>query len=330
MDRAEDKTGYKAPLRLPKRRHLPSLGSFATFEVAAKHLSFTLAANELHVSQAAISQHIRGLEKALGCQLFLRKRNGMELTAEGQTLLQAVTQGLDRLSDGIFQIAQDTDSRVITIAGTYAGISHFVKPLADSFRAQRPDIRFTLLASDENDQLQDFEEVDLAIICGNERAEIGRHLIELFPEVVDPVCSPAYLAAAGPFGEPADLARAELMELHRMHWSADAISWYPLTWRDWFRHHCPEVEEPAPGFVTNSYGALVEAALEGQGAILGWRHLVHKAVAQGRLVRIFNRPLDARRNYYLKIRPAARDNPHVQAFVAHLLDEIRCLPGLRD
>lgn len=335
MDRRDDRNGLpqkgSPPAVLsPKRRHLPSLGSFATFEVAAKHLSFTLAASELHVSQAAVSQHIRGLEKALDCQLFVRKRNGMELTAEGRTLLDAVTQGLDRLSDGIFQIGQNTDSKVITVSGTYAGVANFIKPIADAFRQKRPDIRFTLLASDENDKLPDFDEVDVAIVCGNERSEIGQNLIELFPEIVDPVCSPAYLEAAGPFEAPEDLARAELMELHRMHWSSDAISWYPLTWRDWFRHHCPNIEEPAPGFVTNSYGMLVEAAIEGQGVILGWRHLVHKAVAQGRLVRILNRPLDAGRSYYLRIKTGSRDNPHVQSFVAYLLEEIGRLPALHD
>ncbi|MGV6873150.1 LysR substrate-binding domain-containing protein [Pseudochelatococcus sp. B33] len=321
--------GAPPALRPPKRRYLPSLGSFATFEVAAKHLSFTLAANELHVSQAAVSQQIRGLEKALGCHLFVRKRNGMELTAEGHTLLNAVTQGLDRLSDGIFQIGQSIDSKAITIAGTYAGVSHFVKPITDTFRSLHPDIRFTLLASDENDRLQDFEEVDLAIICGNERSQIGQDLIHLFPEVVDPVCSPAYLEARGPFRRPEDLLHAELMELHRMHWSSDAISWYPLTWRDWFRHHCPDIEEPLPGFVTNSYGLLVEAALDGQGAILGWRHLVHKAVAQGRLVRMFDLPLDAKRSYFLKIRAGARENPYVREFVAYLLEAITNLPALR-
>lgn len=335
MDRRNDRNGSPQKgsppaLRPPRRRHLPSLGSFATFEVAAKHLSFTLAAGELHVSQAAVSQHIRGLEKALNCQLFVRKRNGMELTAEGQILLEAVKQGLDRLSDGLFQIGQNIDSKVITVSGTYAGVAQFIKPITDSFRRRRPDIRFTLLASDENVNLPEFEEVDVAIICGNERSEIGHDLIELFPEVVDPVCSPAYLERAGPFEAPQDLARAELMELHRMHWSSDAISWYPLSWRDWFRQHCPDVEEPAPSFVTNSYTMLVEAALDGQGAILGWRHLVHKAVAQGRLVRMVNRPLDARRSYYLRIKNGSRDNPHVQAFVTHLLEEIRISPAFRD
>ncbi|MFT3689313.1 LysR substrate-binding domain-containing protein [Paenirhodobacter sp.] len=321
--------GNPAKNRFSKRRHLPSLGSFATFEVAAKHLSFTQAASELNVTQAAISQQIRGLEKALGRQLFLRKHNSMELTSEGRMLLDAVTQGLDRLGEAIFRIGQSSGSQAITIAGTYAGVSNFIKPITDDFRRDNPEVRFTLLASDENDRLQDFEEVDIAVICGNERSEIGHTLIALFPEVVEPVCSPAYLSQHGPFTAPGDLARAALMELHRMHWSSDAIAWYPLTWRDWFRMHAPEISEIPQDFVSNSYGLLVEAAERGQGVILGFRHLVHQAVTQGRLVRIFESPLNAGRTYYLKLNPRTCDSPNVRAFVGYLLDTIDEMPLLR-
>lgn len=314
--------------RPPKRRHLPSLGSFATFEIAAKHLSFTLAASELNVTQAAISQHIRGLEKALGCQLFLRKHNSMELTAEGRVLLQAVTQGLDRLSDAIVQVGKDGDSRTITLSGTYAGMSNFMKPLVDSYRADHPEILFTLLASDENDHLQDFEEVDIAIICGNERSEIGDHLTLLFSEIVDPVCSPGYLAAHGPFERPEDLLRADIMELHRLHWSSEAIGWYPLRWVDWFHHHSPELEAPSPAFLTNSYGMLVQSAIEGGGVILGWRHHVYQPLAEGTLVKVFDMPLNSGRSYYLKLKPRALEKPHIRAFVSYLEGRIRDIPAL--
>lgn len=314
--------------RPPKRRHLPSLGSFATFEIAAKHLSFTLAASELHVTQAAISQHIRGLEKALGCQLFLRKHNRMELTSEGRVLLEAVTHGLDRLSDAILQVGKDGDSRTITLSGTYAGMSNFIKPLIDAYRVENPQIQFTLLASDENDRLQDFEEVDIAIICGNERSEIGDHLTPLFSEIVDPVCSPEYLAAAGPFNRPEDLLNADIMELHRLHWSSEAIGWYPLRWVDWFHHHIGDVEPPSPTFVTNSYGMLVQSAIAGHGVILGWRHHVFQPLAQGKLVKVFDLPLNSGRSYYLKLKPRAREKPHIRAFVKYLRDSIENIPML--
>lgn len=320
-----EKPGFSAP----KRRHLPSLGSFATFEVAAKHLSFTQAASELFVTQVAVSQQIRGLEKALGCRLFLRKRKGMELTPEGETLLEAVSRGLDTFSDAIFRIGNKAERSQITIAGTHAGIMHFMKPVTDSFREKHPDIRFTLLASDENDRLQDFEEVDLSFICGNERTEIGRNPIRLFPEIVDPVCAPSYLETIGKIRSPDELAGVSLMELHRMHWSSEAISWYPVAWRDWFHLHVPSVDEPEPDFVTNSYNTLIDAALGGDGVILGWRHLVQHLVQQGRLVRLLDCPLDTGRSYYMKVNQEADGNPIVQMFIDHLKREIERFPVLQ-
>lgn len=309
--------------RLPSRRHLPSLASFATFEVAAKHLSFTLAADEMNVTQAAVSQHIRGLEKALNCQLFLRMHNSMELTYQGRILLEAVSQGLDRLSEAIFRIGRNDGDGTITIASTYAGASYFIKPITDAFRRKHPDACFTLLASDENDRLQDFEEVDLAVICGNDRSVVGPNLIPLFPEVVEPVCAPAYLERCGPFTAPEDLANADLMELHRLHWSSDAIGWLPLTWHDWFRSYAPDVEQGPQHFVSNTYGLLMDAAKAGEGVMLGWRHLVYQAVSHGQLVRLFDKPLDAGRTYYLKINPRTADNEAVRTFVNYFLKVIK-------
>ena len=86
------------------KKNLPSLGSFATFEVAAKHLSFTAAARELNVSQTAISQHIRYLERALELSLFVRKHNSLELTPQGSQLLKCVSEGLGSISSGVMQL----------------------------------------------------------------------------------------------------------------------------------------------------------------------------------------------------------------------------------
>jgi len=201
-----------------KRRYLPSLGALATFEIAAKYLSFTLAANELHVTQAAISQQIRSLERDLSCCLFRRRHNALELTLEGQILADAVGRGLDSLSDGIGQICRQIGDTTITLCATYAGILHYIKPLTDKFCITRPETHFCLLAIDENSRMQDFEEVDLAILYGKERCEIGQHLIFLFEEITYPVCSPDYLRENGIITTAKDVAKASIMELHRIHW----------------------------------------------------------------------------------------------------------------
>lgn len=182
-----------------KRRYLPSLGALATFEVAAKHLSFTLAGNELNVTQAAISQQIRGLEKALGVALFLRGHNSLTLTAAGQQVLAAVSSGLDRICAVVDTLNRPADIPVITCSGTNAAVHCWFKPQVDRFCAAHPEVHFVLLASDEDDTLRNFDQVDISLICGNERCDVGENLYFLFQEIVEPVCSPAYLRRRGPF-----------------------------------------------------------------------------------------------------------------------------------
>ncbi|WP_108263190.1 LysR substrate-binding domain-containing protein [Mangrovicoccus ximenensis] len=303
----------------PRRRYLPSLQAFATFEVAAKHLSFTLAATELNVTQAAVSQQIRGLEKALGCTLFRRLHNALELTGEGTRLLGAVTSGLDGICDAIAGIDPEEGEAAITISGTQAVIAYWLAPRLDAFRALHPEARFVLLASDENDRLRNFAEVDLSVICGNERCDPGERLVYLFDETVRPVCSPDFLARHGPFGDTALLAEAALLELHPMHWSSEAIGWTPLSWKDWFRSQGAPMPERAFRLVSNSYPVLVEAGLRGEGVLLGWDHLVGRHLEQELLVPAQGGILRLDRGYYLKLNAASAERPLVREFADFLL-----------
>lgn len=306
----------------PKRRYLPSLGSFATFEVAAKHLSFTLASAELNVTQGAISQQIRGLEKALDVTLFVRKHNSLELTPEGEKLLNAVSRGLDHICDGIDEITAPSGMPVITCSGTHAAIACWLNPYLDRFRSDNPSVRFVLLVSDEDDTLRNFDEVDVSVICGNERCNVGEMLYYLFPETVEPVCSPAYLSKHGPFENPQSLERAHLLELHRKHWSSDAIGWQPITWDDWFQASGVVMPPLSPVLVSNNYPLLLEAAVSGEGVILGWRHLVKALIEKGKLCRLFNQPLRVERGYYLKLNAASMGKPYVRQFIEFVLSDL--------
>jgi DNA-binding transcriptional LysR family regulator len=305
-----------------KRRYLPSLGSFATFEVAAKHLSFTVAANELNVTQAAISQQIRGLEKALGMTLFVRRRNALELSQEGYRLFGAVSKGLDAICDAIDEISDPSKTTVIVCSGTIAIVSFWLKSYLDAFAATHPDLRFVLFASDEDDTLRNFDEVDFSLICGNERCEVGENLYYLFSELIEPVCSPAYARLHGPFTDVMSVAKAELLDLHPMHWSSDAISRYPFNWQDWFGAKNFEGPIRQPTIVSNSYTILVESAVGGQGIILGWHHLVRSHLEQGKLVALLDSPLRVDRRNYLKVNKASFDKPYVQELLDFILKDV--------
>lgn len=310
-------------MRPVRRRYLPSLGALATFEVAAKHLSFTLAAKELNITQGAVSQQIRLLEKALDVSLFVRKHNALELTPAGTDLFASVAAGLDTISEGVGQLYPGNQPQTITISATNGMAAYWLKPLIDSFRADHADVGFVVLASDEDGAMRNYSGVDIALLCGNERSEVGEELHYLFPETAQPVCSPSYMAAHGPFETPQDLNRANLLHLHERHWSADAIGWQPLGWEEWFRAQGAHWERGPSSLSTNKVSLLIEAALAGEGVMLGWQHMVAALVEQGQLVLAHPAPVTAGRGNFLRCQTASLQRPAVASFVDHLLASLK-------
>ncbi len=308
------------------RRHLPSLGSFATFEVAARHLSFTAAARELNVTQAAVSQQIRALEEALETRLFRRQPGGLEITDAGAGLLRAVSAGLDTVTAGVAALhpAPD-DTTPITIAATIGVATHWVTALTRAWQRHEPEARFVLLASDEDDRLHRAQGVDLAFICGNDRSNAGDELYYLFPEMVQPVCSPGFLAEHGPFDPAERLLDQPLLHLHDSHWHSRAINWQPLTWASWFEAQGVAYTQPVPALETNCNPILIDAACRSEGVILGWRHIVADQMARGDLVAAHPFTLRVERANFLKVN--APDRPDLRRFVEFVLDESRAIAG---
>lgn len=310
-------------MRPVRRRYLPSLGALATFEVAAKHLSFTLAAKELHITQGAVSQQIRLLEKALEVDLFIRRHNALDLTPAGSDLFAAVTAGLDTISAGVALMQPEAMPETITVSATNGMAAYWLKPLIDGFRDDHPSVGFVILASDEDDTLRNYSGVDLSLLCGNERSEVGEVLHYLFPETAQPVCAPGYFAAHGPFDRPESLNRANLLHLHERHWSADAIGWQPLGWEEWFRAQGARWERGASSLSSNKVGLLIEATLAGEGVMLGWQHMVQHHLRDGRLVLARPEAITAGRGNFLRCQTAALQRPAVSRFVDHLLQALK-------
>ncbi len=309
-------------MRPVRRRYLPSLGALATFEVAAKHLSFTLAAKELNITQGAVSQQIRILERALEVPLFVRKHNALELTQAGTDLYSAVAAGLDTISAGIGLLQPEAQPQTVTISATDGMATFWLKPLIDSFRTEHPSVGFVILASDEDDTMRNYSGIDIALLCGNERCEVGEVLHFLFPEAAEPVCSPGYLAEHGPFPDAQSLNRANLLHLHERHWSADAIGWQPLGWEEWFRAQGARWEKGPSSLSANKVALLVEATLAGEGVMLGWQHMVRRLLDAGRLVNAHPAPVTAGRGNFLKCQTASIQRPAVARFVEHLLQSL--------
>lgn len=163
----------------------------------------------------------------LGAPFFHRKHNALELTFAGSTLFSAVNAGLNIISGGI-NLLTPTAAPEITISATDALATYWLKPLIDSFRAEHPDVHFTVLASDDDPSLSQHSGVDIALLCGNERFEIGDALHLMYPEIGQPVCTPAFLREHGPFPDAESLTGVNLLHLHERHWSSGAIQWHPL------------------------------------------------------------------------------------------------------
>lgn len=316
-------TGGKWRVKPIRRRHLPSLGALATFEVAAKHLSFTLAARELNITQGAVSQQIRLLERALDTALFIRRHNALDLTAAGADLYAAVAAGLDRISAGVGLLQPEAAPQAVTVSATDALAALWLKPLIDSFRADHPAACFTVLASDEDAGLSQHALVDIALLCGNERFDIGDELHLMYPEVAQPVCSPACLAAHGPFADAESLTRAPLLHLHERHWSAGAIQWHPLGWEEWFAAQGVPYRNAGVGLSTNKVTLLTEAAVAGEGVMLGIDNLVRGHIRSGALVFAHPARIASGRSNFMKVNPVARARPLVARFADHLLQALR-------
>lgn len=310
-------------MRSVRRRRLPSLGALATFEVAAKHLSFTLAAKELNITQGAVSQQIRLLERALDTDLFIRKHNALDLTEAGNELFAAVEAGLDTISAGVGQLQLDASPQTVTISATDALAAYWLKPLIDSFRIDHPLVSFVVLASDEDAALSNYSGIDIALLCGNERFEVGDELHLMYPEVAQPVCTPAYLAAHGPFPDADSLNRTNLLHLHDRHWSAGAIQWHPLGWEEWFRAQGARLQRNPSSLSTNKVTLLTEACLAGEGVMLGIQNLVRGHIESGALVHAHPATITSGRANFMKCHAAARERPVVARFVDHLLRDLR-------
>src|SRR6056297_39172 len=176
------------------KRELPPLNALATFESAARLASFTRAAEELHVSQAAVSRQVARLEQQLGTRLFHRGRRRLALTGAGRRLQESVTTGLGEIARGVRRVRMSTDEPPVTLAATIAFATYWLMPRMHTFREHYPDIDVRLLA-DDREADPGADDVDIAICYGEGSPITGQHRALLGAESIVPVCSPGYHAA---------------------------------------------------------------------------------------------------------------------------------------
>ena len=296
------------------RRSIPSMSALATFEAAARLGSFTQAAAELGVTQAAVSRQIRLLETDLNVALFLRANRRVVLTAQGAALAGTVGQAFTSMAEMIDTIRQPLQRDTVTLGATLA-FSHFwILPRLPAFRAAHPGVQLRLLAEDAMGDLRR-DRLDVVVRFGRPPFADARSLAS-HPEEVFPVCSPALLTRHGLSAETADPALLPRIGVDFVH-----PSW--LRWQAWARAVgwgegmlAAAVDRSQLRF--NHYTDAIQAAVNGEGVTLGWATLVAELLADGRLLRLGRHRLETPDRYHILI-PAGRDpSPAAAQLVAWL------------
>ncbi len=255
---------------------LPPLNSLVAFEAAARHLSFTLAATELNVTQGAISRQVRLLEDYLGKTLFERTTRAMNLTPTGSHYYETVRESLLQLAGATGDIRNWRGELQVTVATSTAMASLWLLPKVAEFQRNHEEIDLRIIA---HDYVKDYSRLDCDLALYYCRSAPKDMLVTpLFSEEVFPVCSPGYLAKHPELLGIEQLAGCTWLWLEDPH-----RDW--IGWPEWFRRIGLPGQEPKHRIKINSYSMLIQSALNGQGVALAWNNLVNNHLETGALVR---------------------------------------------
>jgi LysR family transcriptional regulator, glycine cleavage system transcriptional activator len=282
---------------------LPSLNGLRAFEAAARHLSFTLAASELNVTQTAISHQIRRLEEELGLRLFIRKNRALALTPQARDYLPGVRAAFNDLRLATDRLLRKDDDKVLTVSTLASLAAKWLLPRLTAFQEAHPgiDVRITTSTA-----LVDFKngDVDAAIRYGRGNWP-GLRAEWLMADEVFPVCSPALLAGNRPLRMPDDLRDHVLL----------TTSTNGDDWRQWLTAAgLPSDISKQPGITFDLILMTVQAAIDGIGVAMGRTSYVQDDIAKGRLVVPFNIALPADAGFYLVSPEGAAEPPKLKAF----------------
>src|SRR5271165_1982817 len=300
-----------------KRYRLPQVAFFQGFEAAARNLSFTKAAEELFITQSAVSRQIKALEDHLGVALFERRPRSLILTEAGQTLYRVTTDVLERLQNAVDALGSAVRTRQLSITTTTGFASLWLIPRLPRFTNLHPDTDVRISATTDMLNLER-SLVDLAIrYCPPETVPEGT--IRLFGEEILPVCSPALLRdRSRPLKRPQQLKDHTLL-----HFDYPGAVKSFMDWRTWLSALGLGDLNPVRALQFSQYEQMIQAAINGQGVALGRQPLVNDLIQSGALVAPFKRTVVGSRAYFLIMPAAASGKPQVHAFVEWLLDEIK-------
>lgn len=261
-----------------------------TFEAAARNESFTLAGEEIGLSQSAVSKQIMELEGRLGQSLFARAHKQISLTSAGLRLQRAYTSAALQIIDAIEEIIQERSRQQIVLSTSTARAAFMLLPHVAELRECFGGGEIFVLTSDPNG-IDPTGHVDLAITFG-EPELAGFNARPLFSDIITPVCSPEFLEKNGPLESVSDLLNCELLYMQQQDptWGG---------WREWLRAFLPQTPRNHQTMGFNNYYNAIQACVAGQGVALGWLRLLGDMLESGRLVAPMPQFLETEDKYHL-------------------------------
>ena len=295
------------------RRPMPPLNALKAFEATARHLSFTKAAAELHVTPAALSHQIRGLEELLGLKLFLRRARAIELTDAARLIFPGIQAGFESLRQAIDRLEPSRQDRVLVVSATPGLTAKWLAPRLYRFLAKHPDIDTRVAASAAYVNFAtDGIDVGIRLSSG---VHAGLYVEKLSDEWLLPLCSPKLLEAPHPLRSPADLGHFTLIQV-------DLPGVVP-SWSDWLRMAGVDGVDTTRGLRLNVADHALDAASEGAGVVLAYKLVASRDIGLGRLVAPFGPqiPLPGR-SYFFVCQKGHERRPPVKAFRDWIFAEI--------
>ena len=281
---------------------LPPLNALKCFEAAARSGSFSRAAEELHVTQSAVSHQIRQLEQWFGLSLFDRQGRQTVPTPKGEELARALAESFDIMTTACKRLSQSDAGPALTIGVLPSIATIWLIPRLAQFFRTHPEISVKVVYAFHGQSL-DFDDVDITILWGTGEWDEGR-LTRFLPGATIPVCSAALLEREGPFTQPQNfLGKPLLHDTDRNGWQA------------WMRNAGLKHAGPAPGPIFEDFNLLRAAALAGQGMALCPKSLVLDDLASGRLVQLSDVAINEDHAYYM-IEPPDIHHRHATAIAS--------------
>ncbi|WP_438863214.1 transcriptional regulator GcvA [Neptunicella sp.] len=290
-------------------QRLPSLNSLRAFESAARHLSFTRAAEELFVTQAAVSHQIKALEDYLGIKLFLRKNRSLLLTEEGQGYFLDIKDVFSGLHDATQRLLARGSKGTITVSLPPSFAAQWLVPRIHDFSKLHPDIDVRIKAVDFDEGFLT-DDVDVAIYYGRGKWP-GLYSEKLHTEFLTPMCSPLLIQSGKPLQQLDDLRNHNLLHDNSRQ-----------GWKDWIRYFDVKGVNVNHGPIFSHSMLVLQAAAIGQGVALGHSILARPEIAAGRLICPFAEKLVSRHAYYFVCHQSQAELGKIVAFKDWLLSQV--------